>query len=424
MKRFLLAVLVVAALTLLALPGAVGWMAEQGHEQVVGRLQAAGHEFEAERYERGWFSSAAQHSLLVADPQWRELAQNVTGADGEVAMVIATRFDHGPVPGLGASGVSLAPAWTQAHSVAALRTRSGDRYALPGTLTSRVEPDGRTRFEYRAEAGQQHYGGELEAHWQPAAIDAELSRGAQRLAFSGTVEGVAITDRAGTVAVGRTELSADQRRIDSGLWIGTSDWRIASVDAPGVTVADVELATDVAQLEGAPAYRLTVRLGSLATERYAGEAIEADIELRDVDPAAVGELLELAALGRPLEVFDPAQRPLLQRLLATGPELTLHRVRVPTHDAAIVGTAALEVAPGTKLEQGWSDAVSGNADVVLPRALVDSVAAGGTDQLRAVIELMRAFRMLKLEGDSYRVRAQYAQGLLSVNGLPVPLPAF
>lgn len=423
MKRIVIVLLVVAALALLTLPGAVGWIAQQGHGQVVDQLQAAGHEIEAEHYERGWFSSAARHRFALADPQWREIAHTLTGEEGPVSVVVASQFDHGPMPALGTQGASLTPAWTEARSMAALRTHSGANYPLPGTLTSRVEADGRTRFEYRAESGQDKVG-TVEARWKAAAIDAELSRSADTLGFSGTIGGIELADGQESVALGTTELSGMQRRQQSGLWVGNTDWRIASLSAANVSADNIEVGTHVTESAGDPSYRLSLRLGRLETGAYAGEAIEADIGLRNVDPAALADLLELAALGRPLDVFEPEQRALLQRIVASGPVITLYALRLPTHDAAIEGNAALELERGTRLDGRLSDSMKGNADLVVPIALVDALAAESTDQMRAVIELMIAFGMLQAEDRAYRLKAKYASGLLTVNGLPVPLPAF
>ena len=44
------------------------------------------------------------------------------------------------------------------------------------------------------------------------------------------------------------------------------------------------------------------------------------------------------------------------------------------------------------------------------------------EQTRTAIELMIRLRILKPEGNRYRVKASYENGLLNVNGFPVPIP--
>lgn len=420
MKKLAFVVLILLAAGIVTLPGAVGLIAEQGHETLVTRVDG----LEAERWERGWFVSEARHRFAIEEPHWRDFANAMTGAPGGVDFVVASRLAHGPLPALAVGGSSLTPAWTSAVSVAALQPATGTPLALPGQLTSRVAADGRVHFEYRASADSSEFGEGIVARWQPAHVDATLSRGGDALVFDGSLAGVVIEERGAAVNIGRTRFEGQHSRVQSGLWTGRSDWEVESLRGPRFTIDDVGLATNVAERDGQPVYRMTVEIGKLVTGAYHGNALTADVEIANVPPETMAEILELAASGRPLDLFAAHNRPLLARVLESGPTITLHRLHVPTDGAAIDGEATMAVAPGTQPGGRYSEALSGTAELAVPRTLVDGLARAGTDQLRAAIELMIALRMLRPEQQRYRVTARYENGSLNVNGLPVPLPAF
>jgi hypothetical protein len=62
-------------------------------------------------------------------------------------------------------------------------------------------------------------------------------------------------------------------------------------------------------------------------------------------------------------------------------------------------------------------ALTASADVRLPVAVMD-LAQAASPESGALI----AMGILKKDGDSYIVNAEYRKGLLTVNGAPMPIP--
>ena len=58
-----------------------------------------------------------------------------------------------------------------------------------------------------------------------------------------------------------------------------------------------------------------------------------------------------------------------------------------------------------------------SADITIPSGLFDMVAMMNPDAQMAV-----AMGILRTEGDNYVMEAEYKQGLLTVNGAPMPIP--
>lgn len=425
MKRLLVVALVIVLFALLVLPGAVGWVAEREHTRLLDHAQAGGYELETEGYRRGWFASDARHRYRIDQPWLLQLAQAYSG-DGDVStLLIDSHLRHGPMPAIaGGQGSLFAPAWTEAASTLALRGDSGDEHLLPGRLTSRIEPDGGTHLSYRAEPGRQALDTQFEVAWQKSALDLFMNRDGDQLEFDASLGGLVLRDATTAVELGQARVRGQQQRAPSGLWTGSSAGEVDKLIAPRFAATGIGFRTQLDLEQGRPAVRVVSDIEHLSTEVLDGADARFDVGVRGVNAGAFAGFLELAATGQPLDLFAPAQRPLLSRLLADGPDLELHQLRVPFMDSAIEGTAQLRIAPGTDADGPFADALTGRADILVPRVLVHTIADSSTDQWRAAIELMIQFRVLKAEGDRYRIDARYANGILNVNGFPVPLPAF
>ena len=419
MKRLLLFILLLLFGLVFALPGGVGLVAEQGHQRALAHLVGQGHPLSGS-FTRGWFGSRAQHVYRIEDLQLRQVAGAITGDYVNASsLVVDSDLHHGPLP-----LATLRPAWTEGRSTLALRDAAGSEVALPGQLSGRLEPGAQSRFFYRAEPGEQALDNGLVADWQDIAIELRLGRDAGELSVDGEIERLGLSDGDARLSIAGVSVEGRQRRTGTGPWKGTTTWRVGSLSAPDTRADRVTLGTDVSDVDGQPVYRITGTVGSLQSELINGNDLRVDLELRNVDSASAAGLLRLIADGRAVDIFSPQHRALLSRVLAGGPQLTLHNLRVPAGDAYLEGTGRISVAAGADplRSGGLANAIDAQTDLAVPRSLVAALAAAGTDQTRAAIELMIRLRILKPEGDRYRVKASYENGLLNVNGFPVPVP--
>lgn len=421
MKRLLFLVLLLVTVLVFAAPGAIGLLAERGHERALTHLVRVGHPLSGS-FTRGWFESRTQHLYRVEDPRLRQVAGAITGASPhDTLLIVDSRVHHGPLP-----LATLHPAWTEVRSTLALRDAAGTDAELPGRLTSRLQPDGQSHFHYRAEPGERTLDPNLTARWQDIDVELRLNRSADRFTVDGAAKGLELSDGQSRLSIADLTVDGIQRRAGPGLWAGTTAWHVGSLSAPATQAGDIDLTTEVSSTDGQPVYRITGTVGSLQSDVISGQDLRIDVELRNVDGASAAEVLALVAEGRASEIFSPTRRALLRRVLAGGPQLTLHDLRVPSGDADLEGTASVNVAAGADpaAAGGLANAIDAQTDLAVPRSLVEAFAAAGTEQTRTAIELMIRLRILKPEGSRYRVTARYVNGRLSVNGFPVPLPQF
>jgi hypothetical protein len=81
-------------------------------------------------------------------------------------------------------------------------------------------------------------------------------------------------------------------------------------------------------------------------------------------------------------------------------------------------SATLAETPADKF--GWASALlalDASADISLPVAFIDDMAEGNSELLAAIDA-----GFLQKKGDYYVMKAAFRQGLLNVNGAPMPIP--
>ncbi|NNF60107.1 MAG: DUF945 family protein [Gammaproteobacteria bacterium] len=424
MKRFIIIVLLLATGAVLALPGAVGVVAEQQQDRLVGEINGFSNQLVRERYERNWFSSESRYRYSIEDEQLRRLAAAVTEEpEGTPQLIVTTKMYHGPVPLI--SGGSSPLAWTDMDSSLVLRAPSGEEIELPGELRSRVEPDGSTRFIYSAAAETRALDNGLTLAWQDTRVEITLGRSQEDLGVDGDIGVIRLFDKDAEIRVGPATVASDQEKSRNGIWTGDTDIRVSSVVLHEVEADNVTLALRVLDDSDLASYAVNLGALNLRGEGLTGDA-RIDFLAQRLDAEALSGLLELMGEypnGGPMPVTD--RDALLRRILRGGPEITVRTLRIPMSEADLEGDAHIVVEPGTgATPRELARGLEGSATLLVPKSLIEQLKTNGTAEARNAIELMQRFRVLKPEGNRYRIEAKYAGSLLSVNGFPVPVPVF
>jgi len=417
--------LLLATGAVLALPSAVGVVAEQQQDRLLNQVNAFDQQLVKERYERNWFSSESRYRYSIEDEQLRKLAAVITEEpEGNPQLIVTTRMYHGPVPLL--SGGSSLLAWTDMDSSLMLRAPSGEEIELPGELRSRVQADGSTRFIYSVDAESRRLANGLMLAWEDTQVDVVLGRSQEDLAIDGDVGTISLSDNDAEIRIGPATIDADQAKSDNGLWTGDMDIRVESLALHDVEADDVTLALRVRESSDLASYAMDFTALNLRGEGLSGEDARIDLFAQRLDAQALGGLIELMDEFpdiAPVPVTD--RDALLRRLLRGGPEVTVRTLRLPMTDALLEGDAHVTVEPGTgSTPRELAGGIEGNATLLVPKLLVEQIRANGTDEARNAIELMQRLRVLKPEGNRYRVEVEYAGNLVTVNGFPVPVPVF
>ena len=434
MKKSIVVLLVIAAIVVLVSPGIIGRIAE---ESVESNLQWAADENKgfvvtSEHFDRGWFSSQGRHRIDIRDPEMRGALAVIAGrdpADGDPTLVIDTRIDHGliPVTSMGRAEGSLAPGLGRAISTLAIEYPDGHAVTVPGTVYSNIGLNGVLTANYIVEAGSLEADGSI-ATWGDADIVLSTDHTAESFGINGVVESLTVSDAGDTLRLGRTTFSGDQRPSHFGLTVGDFDINVESVavEEAGVEtyrLGKVALSGD-SDIVG-DRVNGDVRLGiqALTIPGYGESDFDVAMRFTGVDGAALGQMVQkLEAAG---DDADPQELQLLlaedlERLVAAGFELNFDRFDFTLPQGPVSLKMRFTV---DESDAGDFDLTSllmtldAEADLTASEGFVDHAMAMNPDA-GAIIGM----GYLRKNGDVYEMRAEYAKGLLTINGAPMPIP--
>ncbi len=434
MRKSIVVLLVIAAIVVLVSPGIIGRLAE---ESVDSNLQWAADEnagiaVTALRFDRGWFSSEGRHRIDIHDPGMREALAVLTGREpdaGDPAVIIDTRIDHGliPVTSVGRAEGSLAPGLGRGVSSLFIEYPDGQTVPVPGTIYSTIGLDGTLSANYVVAAGSLQADGST-ATWGDTNIDFSTDHRAESFLVNGAIESLVVSDAGDTLRLGKTVFAGEQRRSRF-----------------GISVGDFEFGTDSVAVEepGSDIYRLgPVALSG--TSDIDGERVNGDVRLSidalmlsgygesdlDIEMRFTG--LDGAALGRMIRAMDdtaghasPAALQSLpgddlERLLAAGFEIHIDRFELDLPQGPV--SAKMRVAIAESDAAGFDISsvllsLDADADLTLSEEFVDYAMATNPDAGTIV-----GMGYLRKNGGVYEMRAEYAKGLLTINGAPMPIP--
>lgn len=110
----------------------------------------------------------------------------------------------------------------------------------------------------------------------------------------------------------------------------------------------------------------------------------------------------------------------LMQLLARGLSLHLDQLDIDGPFGQITSRINATLAPTDAADYNWAAALlalDASADISLPVALVDMMTQNNPETLAAI-----GMGFLRKKGDYYVMEAAFKQGLLNINGAPMPIP--
>lgn len=445
MKRWIVFGLVALAVVVLVSPGIVGKLAERNLRTSITRAGDGndGLVVTEERFERGWFTAAGRHRVELDEGVFAAAGDAATDdADsGTLALIIDTRIDHGlvPVTSMARDSGSLQPALASTISTLSLDLGAGSDgepriVQLPGHLYSRIGLTGATESHYALETGSYEHE-DLELEWSGADLRFSIDAGGSGLDYRGRVEPLTWTRDGQSSKLGVTVFEGDQQKTRYGFSTGEISLRMQ----------DAALASPAAGAAGGFTRLEFDARNELDNERVNGESsmdiedlrmpglgvvdLGLDLSVTGLDAASLQRIRETLDAARDAGELDGAMSGAyphieedLQSLLAAGAALTVQRFALVLPQGDVHATLALDL-PATRHspEFSWPAvllALKASADVRVPAALLEMAEAVNPDQVRTLI----AMGILKREDDAYVMKAEYAQGLVTVNGAPMPIP--
>ena len=434
MRKSIVVLLVIAAIVVLVSPGIIGRIAE---ESVDSNLQWAADENEgfvvtSGRFDRGWFSSHGRHRVEIHDPGMRDALATLAGrepSNGDPTLVIDTRIDHGliPVTSMGRTEGSLAPGLGRGVSTLVIEYPDGASVPVPGTVYSSIGLNGGLTANYIVESGSLEADGSA-ASWGDANVEISTDQEAQSFVIDGAIESLAVSDAGDTLRLGETTFSGVQHASRFGIMVGDFEMRADSVavDEAGMETyrlgpVSLSATSDVDGDRINGDFRMS--LGALAVPGYGDADFDVAVRFTGVDGAALGRLVQTLedagdqAMPQELQLL---LRDDLEKLVAAGFELHVDQLDFDLPQ----GPVALKMR--FNVEESGAGAfdltsllmtLDADADLTASAGFVDHAMAMNPDA-GAIIGM----GYLRRNGDVYEMRAEYAKGLLTINGARMPIP--
>lgn len=437
MKRWLVVLLVLLAVIVLISPGIVGRIAEKNIEKDIewAAREAAGIDIRTESFERGWFTSEGRHRVVLNTPSVRKAAEAYREQHGYAdlpSLVIDTRVDHGlvPITSLGRDMGSLTPGLASTVSTFKLDPGNGELVPLPGSLYSNVALDGTSDSRYLLAAGDMEIDA-LRIEWRGADLKFKTDWTAGAFTADGRVEPITVARDSDTVRIGAMTLAADQVRSDYGLSVGTAEFEIASMavesaNAP-VTIGKTTFATQAAVANQRLNIGTRIEIDEIVVAGMGDIDFAMDLGLHRLDAASVKVVAdafkEAQAAPDPemaLAELYPRIEKDLQTIVAAGAELRIDKLDVTLPQGKLSTKLSIDISEGDAADFSWAAvllALTATADVRMPAELFEYARTMSPDA-----DMLVTMGLLLKDGEEYVLNARYAQGLLNVNGAPMPIP--
>ncbi len=427
MKKLVIA-LVVLLVIVVGSPAVIGSIAENAMQENLGWAagQAGSGELNvsAEDFEKGWFSSTGRYRVEIGDGQLQASlldAFEQGESDALPYLLVDTKLDHGVLP-----LSTLKPGLGSAVSTMSLVDPSGDVVEIPGVIYSDIGFSGFVNSVYELEAGSADFGDAV-ATWQDALVTVGNSPTSGRVTLDAATEGFSIDGADGNVTISGVTIVSDQAPTAAGFFVGSTDVRIDSIEAseagaPGVAVGPI-IVKGVTAANGDLIDGDTQMSMNMSGLPMVGNLmIDIDIAATGVHGVAatnIGDAMSLVDDNAPPDVVYGLIEKDLMTLFENGFVVDFRKFNVET-DLGLTDSSMKVTVPAMEPGFTWPEvmqALTAEAKMSVPAALMD-MAVAMNPQANAAI--MTGF--LKRDGDVYKLEAQYAQGLMTINGAPMPLP--
>jgi uncharacterized protein YdgA (DUF945 family) len=438
MKPWVVVLLVLLALVVLVSPGIVGRLAEKNVESSIERAAQGTPDIAVteQTFDRGWFTSEGRQRIELRDERLRQVLADLFGParEGAVpALIVATHLDHGiiPVTSMSRESGSLMPGIASTVSTLAFDSGNGELIEIPGKVFSRIGLSGASVSRYALEAGAVD-GDTTHIEWSGADATVRADAAWSSLGFEASVEPLVIDAGGESIHVESISVAGTQESTIYGFNVGTIEAELGAVTVavPGAPSSGFEsltfsTSTELVDERMNGRSRMDIAdLGGLGT----GEMdLNLDLVVNRFDAASMQAILraleEAQASSEPddaLAVLYPQIEDELQAFLAAGAEVRFDRLDVTLPQGSVSSRLRFELPATDPSQFSWPGmllALNASADVTVPAALVDMAQA-----VNPQAGMLVAMGVLRKEGDVYRVEAEYAKGLLTVNGAPMPIP--
>ena len=433
MKKGFVALLLVLALVVLVSPGIIGRLAENSVDDGLDWAVSESSDLVVTTtgFERGWFTSAGQHriELLPGDLYYTLLAA-FANADTDTlpVLIIDTHLDHGliPVSSMARENGSLVPGLGSAISTLGIEFADGSALPVPGTLFSSVGLTGELQSRFVLEPdGVESDGVKLD--WGETEFLFTTNPNSGSIGVVGALDSLAIESTDETMLVGKVEADVDLAATSFGFMVGpariTMDSLAIVSTEETVTAGPLYMESDSSIEDGRLNADVTFRIENAPIPTVGSGGMDVVARLEDVDAAALGNLKRSIEATRTTGADAAAELDIeadLMRVLASGMQLHFDQLDIATPMGQFTSRLSAVVAASDDDNYTWASALmvlDASAEFSFPEALVDLAIRYNPDLSAAI-----GMGFLRKRDDFYVMEAAFKQGLLTVNGAPMPIP--
>jgi uncharacterized protein YdgA (DUF945 family) len=437
-NRWLVALLVTLAVVILVSPGIVGRLAEQSLDENIDWVASENPDvsISTERFDRGWFTSEGRHRVVFRGGAFHDAAVLYSGSTNSAklpALIIDTRIDHGlvPVSSMTREAGSLMPGLANTISTFQIDPGDGELIAIPGTLFSNIGVSGTSKSRFVLAAGS--FGkDELSATWQGADLLVVTNPSGGGVSIEGNVQPFSVTENDEHIDIGVITVDVDEAKSDFGFSVGTVELEMESLTAEsangpfsmGALSLTADTSIDDARLNGTS----TFSMQDVVIPGVGNIALAMDISMHSLDAESLGvvaaALREVQDDDNPeaaLQAIYPQIEGDVQKLISSGAEIDINQFDLRLPQGRLSTSLQVKFAEmDGNADFSWSSVLltmTASMNMRIPTALYELVKS-----MNPEAESLVAMGVLKRSGDDYVMDAEYAQGLLNVNGAPMPIP--
>jgi uncharacterized protein YdgA (DUF945 family) len=437
MNRWVVVLLVLLAVIVLVSPGIVGRLAERNLQTSVDWAEREGEGIVVTelRFDRRWFTSEGRYRVEFRNGTFQAGVVGATAPQGRdaAALIVTTHIDHGliPVSSMTRDAGSLKPGLASAVSTLQFDPGTGVLADIPGKVLSQVGLSGETVSQVLLDAGS-FDNASLRAAWGGAEVTVTTDPSDLSIRFEGELEPVALGTEDRQFELGKTQCQGDQAPSGYGFRVGTFKCEVLAIafGEPGLAgpgIGKLRLRADSAIDSDRLNVRTVMNVDDIAVPGFGDVDLVLDVAVDRLDARSAREITRaLHNLPGPDEgeaaflALYPRIEPAMRRLLALGTEIRVDRFDFVVPQGTVTSRARFDFPETDPVSSSWPAlllALTASADVRLPAGLVE-MARAADPQASSLV----ALGFLKKDGDFYSLEAAYAQGLLTVNGAPLPIP--
>ena len=436
MRRLIIVLLVIIVLALVS-PAITGSVAQEQFQRSLAELEEMmpGLIFEETQADSGWFSSTSTQELVLPG-----MADGGSGEDQRSGIFLETEIFHGPLI-LGIGDADL-PAISFGAAVTRSRISFVDEnektVKLPGGIYNVIAYDGSGSLSVFFDAMEEEFPGQTGSgratlNWDGAQLQVDYSSGIEHVESFGHIQPLVITTADGEFRLGEIKFDSSADFSEYDIWIGNSTTSIEEMTVTGATanlpqsfsMNGMTLFGQNSLDDGRLTGNFKLSIADLEMNGIADNSVQfamsANLDAETIkqlrntlkgqrmgDPAAALALqsdgMGLVTAGLAVEISE------LQINTAKGDARILFQLEIPPSD--LTGEAAAMSAIFS---------MSADADLRISRSLFDYVLQSNPLMAPQMNALLMSGMLIE-QGEQLTMVAIYDGGLLTVNGMPIPLP--